>query len=165
MGAGSSNITPYIVWPYLPALWVAHTLQQLGSLRLKEGWGGEDRESTIMLSQPGRLNNPEGSGTQEARSSTNPEFRTHLLVANDSFRTIPRRASRLSPAKAHHRERNTPPRPTSAPNEAVPPEPSWQGLLAAPARTGLATAFRPEHRWVHRHFPPRVLSIAHTRRC
>ncbi len=38
IGAGSSNITPYMVWAYERPRWVAHTLQQL------DGFQGEGRE-------------------------------------------------------------------------------------------------------------------------
>src|SRR5260370_36549117 len=33
IGAGASNITPYMVWPYERPRWGAHTLQQLSGLR------------------------------------------------------------------------------------------------------------------------------------
>ena len=51
LGVGSSNITLYIVWPYPVALWVAHTLQQLSILRMREVRGRENRESRIMVAQ------------------------------------------------------------------------------------------------------------------
>src|SRR5579872_5168312 len=45
MGAGSSNITLYIVWPYVLALWVAQTLQQKPSFQgRKKSEAGESRE-------------------------------------------------------------------------------------------------------------------------
>src|ERR1700722_7957681 len=51
LGVGSSNITLYIVWPYPVALWVAHTLQQLSILWMRELRGRENRESRIMVAQ------------------------------------------------------------------------------------------------------------------
>jgi len=59
LGARSSNITLYIVWPFRPALWVAHTLQQLTILQARVRTRWENRESRIMVSQ---------SGGQRARS-------------------------------------------------------------------------------------------------
>src|SRR5271168_483819 len=45
IGAGSSNITPYMVWPYGRPRWVAQTLQQLNSFRVENGNEvGEPRE-------------------------------------------------------------------------------------------------------------------------
>src|SRR5258708_7136643 len=46
---GSSNITLYIVWPCGRARWVAHTLQQMPGLRVREGRGRKNRESKISL--------------------------------------------------------------------------------------------------------------------
>jgi hypothetical protein len=45
IGAGSSNITPYMVWPYGRPRWVAQTMRHLGSLRVqRENEAGESRE-------------------------------------------------------------------------------------------------------------------------
>src|SRR5579859_884043 len=44
-GAGSSNITPYMVWPYGRPRWVAQTLQQIRTLWVEtERRWGESRE-------------------------------------------------------------------------------------------------------------------------
>src|SRR5271169_6960090 len=41
IGAGSSNITPYMVWPYPGPRWVAHTLQQMDGFRVETKRGGK----------------------------------------------------------------------------------------------------------------------------
>src|SRR5258708_31155576 len=49
IGPGSSNITLYIVWPSALARWVAHTLQHMPSLRLREGRGGRTARATMTI--------------------------------------------------------------------------------------------------------------------
>src|SRR5271155_385206 len=57
MGAGSSNITLYVVWPYVLALWVAHTLQQMTGLLSEGKTRRENRESKTMVVGCDRKNN------------------------------------------------------------------------------------------------------------
>ena len=50
-GAGSSDITPYMVWPYERPRWVAQTLQQMDRFWMETGRRWEMRESKIRLAQ------------------------------------------------------------------------------------------------------------------
>jgi hypothetical protein len=90
IGAGSSNITLYIVWPYEQAPQVAHTLQQMPILRVRKGRGRKNRESTIMVARQDQKIQPyvgtAAPGCPVEQSST-PLHQTIPVMLSEAGRT------------------------------------------------------------------------------